>query len=303
VEPRLNRFVRQTRQQWRWVRAEGVARFADETHLDAAARVRRRYGRWRYRSTHQVAPYAAPIFVFGAQRSGTTMLLRQLGRLPEVRIRNEADRVAFDRFQLRDDEVIRSLVERCGERYVIFKALCDSDRVARLLDDVGTPTPARAIWMYRRADGRVRSAVAKFQSADRDVLARVARGEADGLWQARGLSHENRELVESFDYRSMTPESGAALFWYVRNSLYFEQRLDAREDVALCSYDDLLQDAEGTLRTLCASANLPYRHGLSEGIAKRSSDPGTLAVDPRIRELCRSMEARLADAMLRRSGA
>ena len=46
----------------------------------------------------------------------------------------------------------------------------------------------------------------------------------------------NLEIIRRFDYDRMTPESAAVLFWFVRNSLYFDLALDRRPDVALASY-------------------------------------------------------------------
>ena len=41
------------------------------------------------------------------------------------------------------------------------------------------------------------------------------------MWQAGGLSDDHLALVRGYDYSAMSPESAAALFWYLRNSLYF----------------------------------------------------------------------------------
>ena len=59
------------------------------------------------------------------------------------------------------------------------------------------------------------------------VLRAFAAGEEQkpwNTWQIAGLSAENADFVRSFDLDALTAESGAALFWYVRNALYFELR-------------------------------------------------------------------------------
>jgi hypothetical protein len=181
---------------------------------------------------------------------------------------------------------------------VLLKPLCDSHRAAELLDDLGAPTAGRAIWAYRTMDDRVRSAVSKFGSANREALAAIANGGGDSLWQAGGLSADSRSLIRRFDYGTMSPESAAALFWLVRNSLYFELGLDRRPDVLLCSYDQLVREPEASMRRLCEFLGIEYRPEFVAHIDSRSRrDRPPLPIDPEIRSLCAELESRL-DAVL-----
>src|SRR5919202_3856242 len=111
--------------------------------------------------------------------------------------------------------------------------LCDSHRTPELLDDVGLSPAPLALWAYRSVDGRVRSAVAKFGTDNLRILRDLAAGRGHERWQAQRLSADSLELIGSFDWATMSPASAAALFWYVRNRLFFELGLDRREDGVL----------------------------------------------------------------------
>jgi hypothetical protein len=242
-----------------------------------------------------VAPDAIPVFLVGVQRSGTNMLVHGLERSPEFEVRNENDREAFDRFILRPDADIRALVERSGHRYVLFKPLCDSHRTRQLLEALGTPSPGRAIWAYRKVDGRVRSAVRKFGNANLQALSGIAAGRGLDSWQAGGLGEDRLALIRRFDFEAMSPESAAALFWFLRNSLFFDLGLDERDDVALASYEEMVAEPERAMRALCASLDFPYRPALVAHIDARASRPeDALELDPEVRELCNGLEERLA---------
>jgi hypothetical protein len=296
-ESRLRFLALRVRRHWHWGRSQGFSRLIEEDQLDPLARARLAAEKWRWRRDHSVAPAAVPVYVVGVQRSGTNMLVRGLERSPEFEVRNENDKAAFDRFRLRPQPVIEELVERSGHRYVLFKPLIDSHRVAELLEGMGTPSPGRAIWAYRSVDGRVRSALAKFGSNNLLVLREIASGRGQGRWQAQGLSDENRRLIESFDYARMSPESAAALFWYVRNDLYFQQGLQARDDVTLVSYDATLADPETNMRALCAFLGFPYHPRLHEHMEVRSPSDLRLDIDPEIRRRTDELQARLDTAM------
>jgi hypothetical protein len=277
-----------------WARDQGLRRLIEEDQLNPVRRGILAAAKWRWRRSHSIAPTAIPVFVVGVQRSGTNMVVRGLEAAPEVEVYNENSRVAFDRFRLRPNVVIRTLVEKSGHRYVLFKPLCDSHRTPELLDALGTPSPGRAVWIYRSVDGRVRSALAKFGANNLRVLREIAAGRGDHLWQAQGLSEESLDVIRSFDYTAMTAESAAALFWYVRNALYFELDLHERSDVMLVSYDGLVSGPERDMRSLCSFLDFPYDPQLVSHVAPREAPlRGRLAVDPVIREHCERLEARL----------
>lgn len=234
-----------------------------------------------------------PVYVVGLQRSGTNMLLRGLDVAPECEVRGENDREVFRRFQIRSDDVLVSVLNRSRAAFVLVKPLCESHRVTELLDLPGV-RPARAVWTYRRADDRARSEVAKFGDANLRALRRIVRGEAEGDWQSGGLGPEAIELIRSFRPESMSAPEGAALFWYVRNRLYFDLELQRRGDVLLSSYDALVRDPEVCMRQLCSFLGFVPRPELWAHIeSRRFHDGRPLDLPPGLRRLCRELEERL----------
>jgi len=230
------------------------------------------------------------------------MLIRGFRSLPEFEVHNEDDREAFNRFQLRPDPVIRALVERSRHAYVLFKPLCDSHRVPELLGDLGTPSRGRAIWIYRAVEGRARSAVAAFGANNLNVMSDIAAGRGIDRWQAQGLSDASLELIRSRDYSDLTPEDGAALFWLVRNSMYFEHGLHDRDDVMLVSYDAFVAEPERTMRSLCRFLEFPYSERLVEHVERRSPrSRAPLGLNPDIGGRCEELQRRLDAAALERT--
>ena len=281
-----------------WARTEGVRRLVEEDQLDPRDRLRTVAAKWLWRRRHGVRPGSAvPLYVVGLQRSGTNMLMRGLNTAPEVEVRNENDRHLFHRFRMRSDDVLRETVTRSRHAFVLVKPLCDSHRIDELLNLPGM-APGRAVWMFRDVDDRARSEVSKFGDSNLLALRRIANGTSGSDWQAQRLSEPLRELISGFDCQHMTPDSAAALFWYVRNSLYFDLGLDRREDVLLASYDELVGDPEGSMRRLCEFISFPYRAELSEHVERRTTHHRRpLAIDPEVRSLCDAMTVRLEQAL------
>jgi hypothetical protein len=292
---RLRRLAWRIRRRVRWARQLGL--LVGEDKLPPLERARATVAKWLWRRAHNIAPNAVPVFVVGVQRSGTNMLLRGLEASPEIEAHNEDDAKAFRRFRLRPDEEIRALVSRSGHAYVLFKPLCDSHRVPELLDGLGTPSAGKAIWIYRGYQGRARSAVATFGSNNLIVLRELAMGGGTNRWQAQGLSRESWDLIRSTDYESLSPEAAAALFWYVRNAMYFEHGLHDRSDVTLVSYDAFVDNPTGTMQAICHFLDFGYTSRLVTHVEKRphrGRDP--LELPSRIRERCEDLQRRLDGA-------
>jgi len=298
-EGRLGRLQRRVRRHLRWGRTQGFGRLVEEDELNPVTRAHGALTRWRWRRSHPQPPGAAvPVFLVGVQRSGTNMLARGLERAPELEVHNENDRRAFDHFLLRDDDRLRRIVLASGHSVVLFKPLCDSHRVDQLLDGLRTPSPPRAIWAYRDVDGRVRSALAKFGRNNLLVLRDIAGGRGAGMWQAGRLSAPILEVISAFDYESMTAETAAALFWWMRNGLFFEMGLDRRSDVMLASYTDLLARPRPAMNAICRFLDLEFRDEMVAHIAPRApARSRPLDIDPRARMLCDALQERLDQAL------
>ncbi|MDG4780907.1 hypothetical protein O7614_14775 [Micromonospora sp. WMMD961] len=291
--------ARRIRRHLRWARTEGIGRLIEEDRLDPVERVRTALAKRRWRRRAGRAPGSAlPVYLVGLQRSGTNMLVRGLDAAGEVEVRNENDSTLFRRFQLRPDAVLTSVIQRSRHAYVLVKPLCESHRVDELLALPGLP-PGRALWVYRDVDDRARSEVAKFGDANLRALRAIADGSIGRRWQGQRLDADAVELIRAHDPLRLDPHSGAALFWYVRNSLVFHLGLDQRADVLLCDYDALVVEPEAQLRRLCAFLDFPYRPELHAHIApRRSHDAGAaghrpLPIDRRVRALCDELTDRL----------
>jgi len=285
----------------RWARQDGVSSLIEEDDLRPLHRATRAWRKWRWRRSSGVAAGTAmPVWLVGVQRSGTNMVVRGLEESPEVEVHNENDGAAFERFRLRPDPVVRRILLASRHRYVLFKPLCDSHRVDELLA-LDTPTPGRAIWAYRGVDGRVQSALDKFGDTNLRVLTEIASGRGADRWQAQRLSDDSVELIRSFDWTSMTPASAAALFWYVRNRLFFDLGLDRRNDVLLSSYDALVAAPESGTKALATFLGMEWDPGLATHIERRDGgQPVRLDLDSRVRQRCDELGSRLDAIATRR---
>lgn len=295
----VSTLIHKLRQNWRWSKTHSWAHLIEEHDLNPMVRGKRAMRKQWWRLAHRnPGTRAVPVFIVGVQRSGTNLLAYGLDERPEFQSYNEGNNKAFIGYHFRPLPTIETLVRQSRARFVLFKPLCDSHRTPELLDHFGPN--ARAIWAYRNVDGRVRSAVAKFGDSNLRVLRAFAAGETPrpwNAWQVQGLSAESADFIRSFEFDRMSAESAAALFWYVRNLLYFEMGLDRRPDTMLINYDEFLAEPQQVAGALCRFLELPYRSEMIANVdPRRPSQRPPLAIDPRIRERCTELKERLDGA-------
>jgi hypothetical protein len=292
--PPVRRLVARIGSNARWIREYGWSAVAEEHEWHPIARGRRALARAAWRRAHpRPTGGARPVLLVGAQRSGTNMIVRGFAEAPSVEVHGENDRQAFERYKLRDLDTIRGIVQRSRADHVLFKPLCDSHRTPELLDALADQDP-RAIWAYRDVEGRVQSAVAKFGDGNRRVLEEFCAGRAADRWQVQRISERSADFVRSMDPARLSAESGAALFWLLRNRLYLELGLSAREDTMLVSYNRFLADPEHTTRALCSFLGTPYAPSLHDHVAPRPPAlQRGLDIDPRVLAACHELQDEL----------
>lgn len=227
--------------------------------------MRIRRAAWRYgklvRQRLRPRPVSLHVFVAGMQRSGTNLLMDVLDASADTQVFHETDARAFDVYEMRDEAVIRGLVDTSPARVFVIKALCELDRIRVLMDGFA---PARTLWVVRDWRDSVNSAVRSFPNFV-PQWRRLANGNAED-WRGRGMSPATRELLQALYRPDASEAEGAAIMWFYRNVLYFEQGLAADPRVRLVFYEDLVRHPEREVAAVYAFLGLA---GFSPAVAGR----------------------------------
>ncbi len=279
-----------------WARTQGLRRLLEEDDLDPVQRASRKVAKWRWRRAHGSAPgRPGPCCWSGCNARAPTWYAR--AGAPEFEVYNENHSAAFDRFQLRPIGHIRGLLEASRHPYVLLKPFCDAHRTPELLEALRDRVGPRGPVGLPLSRGPARSAVAKFGDQNLGILRELPRpgpgplaGPGTVLRQPRGADRAAR-LVQRRHHLE------AALFWYVRNRLYFELGLEGRPDVLLVSYDAMVADPAAEMRQICGFLDFPYHPRLVAGITARppASTPA-VALQPQIAACCAELAAELEAA-------
>jgi hypothetical protein len=230
------------------------------------------------------------VFVAGMQRSGTNMLMDVLERSLETDVYHESDPRAFDNYLMRDEAVIRALAKRSPAPVFVVKALCELQRLQRLMNEF---RPAKALWVLRRYDDVVNSMLRSFPPRQADRVLRIAEDGEPGWWLSEGISGETLATVRRLSHPEMSNATGAAIWWLIRNTLFFEHGLDRDPRVMLVPYERLVthpQEAFPRVFDFLGIGYTPYVSAkvFASSIGKRRPPE----IDPAVREVCDALYAR-----------
>ncbi|MCW9058158.1 MAG: sulfotransferase [Gammaproteobacteria bacterium] len=240
-------------------------------------------------SRNHGASLPAVSFVAGVQRSGTNMLMDVLERSFVTDVIHERDRRAFERFQMREPAVIRALVEGSRGGHFIIKSLCELQHLTCLMEEFA---PARTVWIVRDYNDVVNSMRVSFGNQAKQVK-RIAKDRDSDGWQGQGMSDTTHALVKERVHPEITDVSAAALIWYFRNQLFFDQGFDRDPRVLLVRYESLVTQPTLEFQRIFAFLELPYRPWHSRKVVAHSIRKARQPeIEPAVRELCEAMTAR-----------
>ena len=234
------------------------------------------------------------VLIFGCQRSGTTMLQQTfLDRSWRVLILEEHDRrlvgpgPGLEETTWQEYSTVLGRIRRIPFEVVAAKPLVESASATQLMDAAG---PVKAIWMLRHYPEVARSNVSRFgmDNPYRDLEPIRSRDALD--WRYRGATEETCETVASLLSRRLTPFDAAALFWWTRNQLYFDQRLAEDGRIRILRYERACNQPGEVVRSLSGhiGVSLPLS-SITSRVRALPLHPTTRELDPDVEQLCRKL--------------
>jgi hypothetical protein len=178
-------------------------------------------------------------------------------------------------------------IRRLPFEVVAAKALVESYRTGELLDAAGD---AKGIWMLRHYKDVAQSNLKRFghENPYHDLEPFRAGNPLD--WQHRGATKETTDTVVELVNEGLTPVDAAALFWWTRNQLYFDQHLWKDERIRILRYECACTRPDEVIPKLSGFIGIPLP--LHSIVHKVRTKPGAAVVDdlnPDVERLCKDM--------------
>jgi len=238
------------------------------------------------------------VLIVGCQRSGTTMLVNVFDNDLGTRVYDENSELTCNRaggLRLKSLETVGSALAKRKERLIVIKPIVESQNVRWLLDNLEN---SKAIWVYRHYRAVVVSNLQKFgiENGLAD-LRPIAENRSDD-WRSEKVSTKLRRTVSGLYSADMDPYDAAALFWFARNSLFFELDLMHDDRILLCKYEDFVREPEIETRKIYSflGVGLPDAN-ITGGVHSGSVGRGrNVRLADEVGSLCRDLYERMEAA-------
>lgn len=249
--PEMSRLRQQARAAW------GLATKAADQWLDAPP-----------------GQQARAAFVFGCQRSGTTMLIDVLRRSPSVWVWPEKSNIPYESYRLRAPATVELVTRLTPAKIALYKPLCDSHLADRILD---LHAGAKGLWAVRHWSDVARSAVTKWGAHQREVIEAIAAGRADTVgWRGERLPAELVDQLRELSKDGLDDHAGAVLFWFMRNTFFWTLGLEQDERVRVVRYEALLSQPELVFPEVFGHLSAVYAPAWHADVTPRSAAPKTI---------------------------
>lgn len=234
------------------------------------------------------------IFIFGCQRSGTTLLRNFIGLDSRVLDVGEGDPPFFhqetgDRYlRLKEDTELAALVKQTRCPWVLLKPLHDTQRASHLL---GAFPGSKGIAIFRHYRPVIDSHLRYYSHKPLEYLRPLLHLDTSS-WMLDGMDSDTLEVL-----RELLPEAGGrpvdlyALFWWVRNQLLIQQ---AQGKCLFVSYESLVSQPDQVHRRLEHHLGWPLSRRSTGMPHKASLNHGTsISLNSSIQNACEEVLLRL----------
>lgn len=265
--------------------------------LSQSGRRLRRTAKQPYHFLNRTSPEDTRIlFILGCQRSGTTLLTRIFDRDWQASVYHEKSTLSSrdepKHLRLNPLPEVAATFDRNRAGLIVAKPLVESQNAPEILDGINN---SRAIWLYRHYDDVAASYVRKwgFGHSMRDLRSIVNALPDD--WRYEKVSDELREVVIRYFDEEMNSYDASALYWLVRNQVYFDLELENDPRVILCQYEKLATDPLAAMERIYDFIGVRFpgprivAEVHTEAIRRRDDVP----ISAEVRRLCMSMMERL----------
>ena len=125
-----------------------------------------------------------PVFVFGKQRSGTTMFMDILENREDTEVYQEWDKSVYLDSRIRSLDAVAEAIEKSRAPFVCFKPICDSHLIG---DFVSRFPEGKYIWIIRNYLDSANSEIRRFPDSEHAVRL-TCEGKPGGGWIQESMS-------------------------------------------------------------------------------------------------------------------
>ncbi len=226
-------------------------------------------------------------------------MLRIFDRDLNTKVYNEASELSgndrSEKLRLNSLSEVKSVIDKDRAPLIVLKPLVETQNSVKLLDYF---EDSAALWIYRSYKDTAFSFV-RFFGSDliSDWLRTIIEDKSD-VWTSEHVPEKVRKIVLRYFSEEMPPYDAAALFWFVRNSFFFELNLNLHPSVIMTKYEDLVTNPSEMMQRIYdfTGHDFPGKQILREVRPVSMGKGKHISLSPHIDCLCQDLLVKLNQA-------
>jgi hypothetical protein len=239
------------------------------------------------------------LFIVGCQRSGNSMMQNIFNKDLNTKCYHEFSEISSNDplggIRLNSLDLVKKEFSTLKAPLIVLKPLVESQNVPELLSYFDN---SLALWMFRNYKDVALSNIKRFGVPNGiNDLRPIVNGEPDN-WRSEKVADHVRNTVAKYFSEGMNPYDAAVLFWWARNSIFFDLELGKHPRVMMCSYEDFVLGPEAFVKGIYQRLGQPYpATNITAEVHPNSREKGkNLELSPAIEQLALEMQAKLESA-------
>lgn len=236
------------------------------------------------------------VFIFGCQRSGTTIIQKLISLHPGVKYHGEGDAPYFysasneKHHRIKPPAETTACLQQESIGVIAIKPLYESHLAAELIAHY---PGSKGIWVFRHYLDVIDSHIHYYNQDAINYISPLFSTKKDS-WLNEYITDEARDLIAQFSLDKLSGADAYGLFWVARNSLYWHVK-DGENILPVC-YESLVKSPSEQISTVCKFLDLPFRKFYSRAIRSGAvSKQVDFTLHPAIEHACKDIYARLSE--------
>lgn len=230
------------------------------------------------------------VFIFGCQRSGTTIIQKLVGLNPNVKFYGEGDPPYFynsdsdKHHRIRSNNDINYFLKKETSPFIIIKPLYESHSAHKLVSD---HTNSKGIWVFRNYLDVIDSHIHYYKQNANDYIRPLFTENKDN-WINEFIPESTKQFIKQFSLDELSDADAYGLFWIVRNSIF--QSSAQNKNILLINYENLVKEPTKEITKIYRFIGLPFKKYYSKLIRSNAvSKKVSFELNPKIEEKCKKI--------------
>lgn len=233
-------------------------------------------------------------FVFGCQRSGTSIVQKLIGLSPRVKFYGEGDLPYFysedssKHHRIKTDKEINDLLKDEALKYITLKPLYESHHADSLISKV---SDSKGVWVFRNYFDVIDSHLHYYNHNIIEYVSPLFTNDNNN-WLNEYIPDNIQSFINRYSIDDISDADAYGLFWIARNSLYNE--VLNNKNILCINYEALVKNPDTQIKRMCEFLSIPFYSFYSKAIRNNAvSKKISFKLNPDIENKCEEIYYKL----------